>query len=129
MTTARDVITGAYRRLGLLPLGANLDPARAIAGLQAYGGMLSAWAADGIIAGSVTPETADLDDDFPLPPRFVEGAKALLAVELASESGIEAQTSIQSRAKKAYAAMLAAFVCAPSAAQDRALTALPSQRR
>ncbi|MFT4078685.1 hypothetical protein [Rhodomicrobium sp.] len=129
MTTARDVITGAYRRLGLLPLGANLDPARAVAGLQAYGGMLAAWAADGIVAGNVTPETADLDDDFPLPPCFVEGAKALLAVELASESGIEAQPSIQSRAKKAYAAMLAAFVAAPEASQDRALTALPSQRR
>ena len=27
MTTARDIIAGAYRRLGLLPLGADLDPA------------------------------------------------------------------------------------------------------
>ena len=26
MTTARDIITGAYQRLGLLPLGADLDP-------------------------------------------------------------------------------------------------------
>jgi len=129
MTTARDVITGAYRRLGLLPLGANLDPARAVAGLEAYADMLAGWAADGIDTGGVTPETADLDNDFPLSPRFVEGAKALLAIELASQSGIEALPSIKSRAKKAYAAILAASVAAPAAAQDAALTRLPSQRR
>ena len=33
MTTARDIITGAYQRLGLLPLGADLDPDRTRRGL------------------------------------------------------------------------------------------------
>ena len=47
MTTARDIISGAYCRLGLLPLGADLDPERAQAGLSAYNDMLDAWAADG----------------------------------------------------------------------------------
>jgi hypothetical protein len=51
MTTARDIIAGAYRRLGLIPLGADLDPERAAAGLDMYNGMLNAWAADGIFPG------------------------------------------------------------------------------
>ena len=57
MTTARDIITGAYQRLGLLPLGADLDPDRAAAGLAAYNDMLNAWAADGDF--SRRPESSD----------------------------------------------------------------------
>ena len=67
MTTARDIISGAYYRLGLLPLGADLDPARARAGLSAYNDMLDAWAADGIFPGGPAP-AADgmfLSGDFP----------------------------------------------------------------
>ena len=55
MTTARDIIAGAYRRLGLLPLGSDLDPDRAAAGLCAYNDMMNAWAADGIFPGGPTP--------------------------------------------------------------------------
>ena len=53
MTTALDIIAGAYQRLGLLPLGADLDPGRAAAGLAAYNDMLNAWAADGIFPGRI----------------------------------------------------------------------------
>jgi hypothetical protein len=144
MTTARDIIAGAYRRLGLLPLGADLDPDRAGAGLSMYNDMLNAWAADGIIPGPAKPPlqfahcaspdaapAADysLNDDFPFLPQFVEGAKAMLAVELASASGMEAQPSTQDRAKKAYEALLAHYMSAPRAGQDLALTWLPSLRR
>jgi hypothetical protein len=170
MTTARDVISGAYQRLGLLPLGADLDPDRAAAGLAMYNDMLNAWAMDGIFPGGPNPPiqtagglftdafidgvTADmagtfppfgpgdtstppvpaafsfgLDDAFPLLPQFAEGAKAILAAELASASGIEAQPSTQKRAQKAYAALLAYFVIAPRAGQDTGLTWMPSLRR
>ncbi len=171
MATARDIVAGAYRRLGLLPLGADLDPGRAEAGLAAYNDMLNAWAADGIFPGGPYPpiqqtdgfdasgdfidddvsdtagayppygpsDTAtppasaalsfSLDDAFPLLPQFVEGAKAILAVELASASGIEASASTQKRAEKAYAALLAYYVIAPRAGQDIGLTWMPSLRR
>ncbi len=171
MTVASDIIAGAYGRLGLLPLGADLDPDRAAAGLAVYNDMLNAWAADGIFPGgpnlpvqqtdgtylggdfingeidasagayppfgpsdaSTPPNPAalslGLDDDFPFLPQFVEGAKAMLAVELASASGIEAQPSTQRRAQKAYAALLAYYVIAPEAGQDTALTWMPSLRR
>ena len=71
--------------------------------------------------GSATP--------FPFAAQFVEGAKAMLAVELAPQSGIEAQPSIQRRAEKAYAALLAYYVIAPRAGQDTGLTWMPSLRR
>jgi hypothetical protein len=166
MATGRDIITGAYRKLGLLPLGANLDPDRAVAGLAAYNDMLNAWAADGIVpeapyppaaadpvggdfinggVGGVayppygpgdasTPSPASalsltFDDPFPFPAQFEEGAKAMLAVELASQSGIEPLPSIEKRARKAHEALLAYFVIAPRAGQDKAVTWMPSLRR
>jgi hypothetical protein len=171
MTTARDIIAGAYQRLGLLPLRSDLDPDRAAAGLAAYNGMLNAWAADGIFPGGPYPPVQQsdgfyaggdfidgdvaitqggyppygpsdastplsgsalsysVDDAFPLAPQFVEGAMALLAVELAPQSGIEALASTQKRAEKAYAALLAYYVVAPRAGQDAGLTWIPSLRR
>jgi hypothetical protein len=155
MTTARDIITGAYQRLGLLPLGADLDPDRTVAGLAAYNDMLNAWAADGIFPGGPNPPVVtytaggyppygpsdslspsalaalsySLDEAFPLLPLFVEGAKAILAVELASASGVEPLASTQKRAAKAYAALLAYYVIAPRAGQDTGLTWMPSLRR
>ncbi len=171
MTTARDIISGAYCRLGLLPLGADLDPERAQAGLSAYNDMLDAWAADGIFPGGPNPPTAQADGiflsggfadgepgspaggfppygpgdtstppgtaplsaslnaQFPFPASFVEGAKALLAVELASASGMEALPSTQKRAQRAYAAMLAYCVVSPRAGLDAGLTWMPSLRR
>jgi hypothetical protein len=146
MATARDVIAGAYQRLGLLPLGADLDPDRGAAGLIVYNDMLNAWAADGIgpgapalpsvpadgelppLAADASPLSLGLNDAFPFPAQFVEGAKAMLAVELAPGSGMEAQPSIRLRAKQAYDALLARYVIAPQAQQDTALTTMPSLR-
>ncbi|MGO9485890.1 MAG: hypothetical protein ACLPX9_15100 [Rhodomicrobium sp.] len=171
MTTARDIISGAYGRLGLLPLGSDLDPDRAAAGLAAYNDMLNAWAADGIFPGGPNPPAAEMDgsffsgdfidgvmtdstsayppygpsdtstppnpeplsyglnDPFPLLAQFVEGTKAILAVELASASGVEALPSTQKRAQKAYTAMLAYYAISPRAGQDIGLTWMPSLRR
>ncbi len=61
MTTALDIIAGAYQRLGLVPLGADLDPDRAAAGLAAYNDMLNAWAADGIFPGGPYPPVQQSD--------------------------------------------------------------------
>ena len=75
MTTARDIISGAYYRLGLLPLGADLDPERARAGLSAYNDMLDAWAADGIFPGGPTPPAAETDGIF-FTGDFIDGELA-----------------------------------------------------
>jgi hypothetical protein len=75
------------------------------------------------------PLAYGLNDPFPFLAQFAEGAKAILAAELASASGIEPQPSIQKRARKAYAALLAYYVIAPQAGQDSGLTWMPSLRR
>ena len=75
MTTARDIISGAYYRLGLLPLGADLDPERARAGLSAYNDMLDAWAADGIFPGGPNPPAAETDGIF-FTGDFIDGELA-----------------------------------------------------
>jgi hypothetical protein len=171
MTTARDIIAGAYRLLGLLPLGSDLDPDRAAAGLAMYNDMLNAWACDGIFPGGPNPPIQDTDgalfgdgftdgdtggnaggyppygpsdtqvppmpeplcyglnDAFPLLAQFVEGAKAILAADLAPAAGIEPQPSLQKRTQRAYAALLAYYVIAPSAGQDIGLTWMPSLRQ
>jgi hypothetical protein len=64
MTTSRDIISGAYQRLGLLPLGADLDPDRASHGLAMYNDMLNAWAADGIFPGGPNPPAQKMDGRF-----------------------------------------------------------------
>ncbi len=76
MTVARDIITGAYRRLGLLPLGADLDPERTAAGLSAYNDMLNAWAADGIFPGGPYPPIQQADG-FNASGDFIDGSIAL----------------------------------------------------
>jgi len=171
MTSSRDIIRGAYQRLGLIPLGADLDPDRAADGLWVYNDMINGWQADGIFPGgpsrpiqyedglfvsgdfingeisslpgsyppfgpsdcSTPPDPAQmvfgLNDDFPFLAQFVEGAKSLLAVELANASGIEAMPSTQKRAQQERKAMLAYYVIAPQASHDSGLTWMPSLRR
>ncbi len=127
MATVRDVVQGAYVRLGLLPLGQNLDPDRAAQGLEALNDMLASWAAHGLDIGFTSP--LGLSEDFPLDARHVQGVKALLAVQLASNSGIEALPPVQNEAKRGWSAILAQYIPPPKAEQDRGLTCMPSQRR
>jgi hypothetical protein len=130
----------AWAADGIFPGGPN-PPLLNAGGVLLSGDFLDGAAAD--LAGTFPPfgpgDTStppapaalafSLDDAFPLLPQFGEGAKAILAVELASASGIEAQASTQRRAQKAYAALLAFYVIAPRASQDLGLTWMPSLRR
>lgn len=72
------------------------------------------------------PLSYSLNDPFPFLAQFMEGTKAILAVELASASGMEPLPSTQKRAQKAYSALLAYYVIAPKAGQDIGLTWMPS---
>ncbi len=127
MATMRDVVQGAYARLALLPLGADLDPDRAAAGLAALNDLLASWAAEGVGTGFSAPLA--LSDTFPLDPTHVSGVKAMLAVQIASASGIEAAPAVQREAKRGWSALRAGYIAAHDADQDRGLTWLPSLRR
>ena len=76
MTTARDIIAGAYQRLGLLPLGSDLDPDRTAAGLTTYNDMLNAWAADGIFPGGPYPPIQQTDGFYAAASSSMEASKS-----------------------------------------------------
>lgn len=122
----RDVVQGAYARLALVPLGQDLDPDRGVSGLQVLNDLLGSWASEGVATGVALP--LGLSDAFPIDRSFVQGVKAMLAVQLASESGIEASLAVQKEAKRGWSSLLAAYVAAPQADEDDALTWLPSLR-
>jgi hypothetical protein len=127
MTTMRDVVAGAYRRLGLVPLGQNLDAARAAAGMEALNDLIASWAAQGIAIGVALP--LSLSDNWPLDPMHVQGVKAILAVALASNSGIEASPSVQREAKAGWTTLASQYLATPEAAEDQGLIWLSSLRR
>jgi hypothetical protein len=124
--TVRDVVQGAYARLALLPLGQNLDPDRAAAGLAALNDLVTSWQAHGVETGIAAG--LDLNDMFPLGAQHIQGVKAMLAVQLASQSGMEPPGQVQVDARKAWAALLSRYVTPPDAASDAGLTRMPSQR-
>jgi hypothetical protein len=159
MSTVQDLITVAYRRLGLIPPGDTLDVDRALAGLELFNDMIASWQSEGstiaapaaLAVGSfdtafindgigtqTVPETGvamdlaapyALTDPFPMDPMFFRGVAAMLAVDLAPENGIEATATLQKQAEKAWHAILAYYIQAPDAQTDPALAWAPSLRR
>ncbi len=159
MATVRDVIAGAYRRLGLLAPGEDIDPDRVMAGLEMFNDLLASLQAEGStdpapvalsagnfdsgltndgIGSQSTPETGiamdltppyGLNDMFPLADKHVQGVKALLAVQLAPECGQEASATIQRAAERGRKLIIADYVKAPASQQDPGLTWMPSLRR
>src|SRR5271165_3236850 len=157
MTTVRDVITGAFGRLGLLPVNTTLDPDRAALGLTIFTDLVNELQAEGVaVSGPIAPnaqyaapaqnnfipggpfnsttpfpdnpQTFTLASPFPFPSWAVNGFKNMLAVQLADDTGVEADPRLEKRAAKAHAAMLAYFLEAPLSQFDYAITKTPSHR-
>ena len=82
MTTVRDVIEAAHRKLGVHDHSETLDASRADAGLFAFNSMLHSWKASGL---NFEHSDSVLTDSFPLPPEFKEGVIYLLAEKLAPD--------------------------------------------
>jgi hypothetical protein len=82
MTTALDIATRAYRKLGISGTGDTLTAEELAEGIDALNAMMHAWK----LAG-VDIEHTDLaaDDDFPIGPEFVEGTVYLLASRLSPD--------------------------------------------
>jgi hypothetical protein len=143
--TVRDIVTAAYRRLGLVTPGEDLDADRALAGLELFNDLIASLQAEGStaaapanlgsdtiaeagVAQDLTPPYA-LNDAFPMDASLARGIKALLATAIAPEAGMEAPATVQREAERGRKAILAAYIAAPAAQQDAALTWAPSLRR
>jgi hypothetical protein len=158
MATVRDVISGAYSRLSLLPVGTTLDPDRAAEGLTVFIDMVNELALDGIFPGGPIAPNAQyadtlpnnfiphgpdnttsplpdapisyaLSDPFPFPSLFINGFKSMLAEDIADNAGVEAGKGTLKKSAKCKSAMLAYYISAPMADFDKAITRMPSLRR
>jgi hypothetical protein len=82
MTTALDIATRAYRKLGISGPGDTLTAEELAEGIDALNAMIHAWKLAGV---DTTHADLSADDDFPLGPEYVEGTVYLLAARLSPD--------------------------------------------
>ena len=85
MTTARDIIQQAYRKIGVVAADEAMTADQADNGLTALNNMLHGWAIFGV---DVLHSDLQMDGEFPLLPRFREGTVYMLAARIAPEYGM-----------------------------------------
>lgn len=121
-TTYRDIVEGALKRLRVINPRKAVEGVAASEGLDALNEMMHSWKGVGC---DVDHETADLTDDFGLDDEHVQGVKALLAVRLASDYGMEISPGIVRDADMGWVALQAEFIdAAPDPEFDAGLTRL-----
>lgn len=103
MTTALDIATRAYRKLGISGTGETLTAEELAEGIAALNDMMHAWK----LAG-VDIEHTDLasDDTFPLGPEFVEGTVYLLASRISPDFTVPANFDADDWFRKFQAAYM-----------------------
>lgn len=82
MTTVRDIVTRAYRKIGVGGHGEDLEAAEMADGVEALNAMIFGWK----LAGVDTEHTAVTPSDtFPLDAEYEEGTVYLLADRLSPD--------------------------------------------
>ena len=104
MTTALDIATRAYRKLGIAGTGDTLTADELAEGIDALNAMMHGWK----LAG-VDIEHTDLssDDTFPLGPEFAEGTVYLLASRISPDFTTPASFDADDWFRKFQAAYMA----------------------
>lgn len=82
MATVNDIVTRAYRKIGIVAHDEAMTSDQGASGLSAFNEMLSAWALDGI---TITYSDLALTDTFPLADKYREGVIYLLASRITPE--------------------------------------------
>jgi hypothetical protein len=83
--TARDIITGALKKIGALASGETLSASEASDGLAELNRMLGSWRTEGSLVQ--ISEIADLSDELSLPDGYADALVYNLAVRLAPDYG------------------------------------------
>lgn len=116
MTTMRDIVEGALKRLRVMNPRKTVDGIAASDGLMALNEMMHSWKAVGV---NTDHETLELADDFPLDEEHVQGVKALLAVRLSADYGLPLADGTIKDAADGWSGLQAEFVeSAPDAVFD-----------
>ena len=106
MTTVRDVIERAYRKIGVVAMDEPMDAEQGSAGLSAFNEMVSAWALSGVTLSPAFTDAAQ-SDAFPLADKFREGTIYLLASRLAPEWTVPVSFDADDFFRKIQAAYMA----------------------
>jgi hypothetical protein len=117
MSSSAQIVTRAYKRLGLVEPGEDPAADMAADGLAALNAMLASWAAHGV---NVSP-------DVPLPAKHEKGVTALLAVDLSAEYPGSLTPRVEADAADGWQALQADYISAPLATFDCALVGMPSK--
>lgn len=123
MVTVSDIISAAYRKIGVSGRGQDLSGEDAVIGLEVLNAMIHAWRLEGIdfsARASVLDDAYDWSatDDFPLPAAFREGVIYCLADRLAPEYSLPPSFDVM-----AFKSLLrTALLEIPTSSVDPALT-------
>ena len=120
MTTTRDIVTRAFRKIGVVSEGEALDADTADAGLDALNMMLHGWKLKGV---DLTHTNLALSDTFSLDPEYEEGTVYLLAARLSPDYMAPASFD----ADDWFRGIQAAYMTITAATLPVALTTLPSK--
>lgn len=93
--------------------------------LTALNDMMFGWAADGV---DISHSAYLIGSTFALDSEYEAGTKAMLAVRMSSEFGMPISQQVMASAANGWERLQAAYIEAPEASFDEALTYMPSQR-
>lgn len=111
MATLTEIVTRAFRRLGVFDALQAPSAEDMAAGKQALEAMVNAWEAEGLSG-----------DVLPLDARFEQAVVAMLALRLAEEYGRAPGQVLVNDARAGWQALQAAYTPVPESRFDAALT-------
>lgn len=120
MTTVRDIVTAAHRKLAVVARGEEMSDDDASAGLSTFNALMHGFKAQG---ADVSHVTQDLSDTFALPAEFEEGVTYLLAQRLAPDFVVPAAFDVN----MFWTAIQAAYATVPTLTAPAALLRPPSR--
>ena len=124
MTTKRQLITDAFRFIGLAPVVYDLTAEQLDDARRSLDSMMATWNAKGIRVGfpiSLDPDSGDLDEETRLPDGCREAVFTELGKRLAPTFGKIVSPDQKAQARDAYQSMLAQLAQVPSMQFPRGL--------
>ena len=121
-----QIISAAYRKIGVVGHGQTATAEQTEAGAEAFNLMIQGWRLDGIdfwLAPTVDPlatlDNYDLTEEAPIPGAFLEGTVYSLAARLAPEYAVQVQFDERQFMGRMRAALVKVPTCAPDGALNR----------
>lgn len=126
IVTVSDIITGAFRKLSLIPGNAEPSAEEMAQGLVCLNDMCNSWSAKDVHSGFST--VTDVESEFVLDERHHGAVKAMLAEYMAAEFGEDLPPPIKKQAYDGWLAIKADYRPIETLQVDRSLQRMPSQR-